>query len=58
MILKKISASHQIIAEKQKNGLYSIYNKVKNIFGNGWQKTVIKSGFTLAQVNSIKNALN
>lgn len=61
MLLKKISTWHKIIAEKTSTaGGYDVFNAVKSVFGDTWEKEKInKAGpLTLAQIQKIKEEIN
>lgn len=48
----------KIVAEKEYNGLYTIYQKTKNIFGNSYNYIILKDRLTKAQVLTIKQNIN
>jgi hypothetical protein len=54
MTIYKISKWHKITAEKDGNQ-YTIFDSVKSVFGDTWQKKEIRAGLTLAQVKEIQN---
>lgn len=57
MILYK-EKNLQIVAEKQITGLFTIYQKTKQIFGNSWGYIILKDGLTKNQVLQIKQNIN
>ena len=47
----------KIESEKQLNGLFSVVQKTKNIFGNSYEEITLKTDLTKADLQNLKKIL-
>jgi hypothetical protein len=57
MIILQKTKNQRIVAIKEWNGLYTIENQGRRIFGRGWDSIVLKDRLTRAQVLQAKKQI-
>jgi len=57
MIILQKSKNQRLVAIKESNGLYTIENQGRRIFGRGWDSIILKDRLTRAQVIQAKKEI-
>ena len=57
MLILQKSKNQRLVAIKELNGLYTIENQGRRIFGRGWDSIVLKDRLTRAQVMQVKKEI-